>query len=221
MLGKPAAPVQKSALNTTNTPLESSNSSTDLSMLALTAVCYQSLGEYRAAVSFFSKALIMDQTSCCWYQREVALALWSKLNKNLKTFNIENEIDARVKDGWCKRATWRYILPSSSGSTANTVKYIPMVQPKDVPSVEDIPLSLSDSSQSPSSSAAEHTDSGHTHACPPRIHDSMVMMLRDITIASGRWIQLSCVGFLPNERQVSLSIYLSLSPSLSLSLSLS
>lgn len=180
-------------------------------MLALTAVCYQSLGEYRAAVSFFSKALTLDQTSCCWYQREVALALWSKLNKNLKTFNIENEIDARVKDGWCKRATWRYILPSSSGSTANTVKYIPMVQPKDVPSVEDPPLSLSpysDCSQSPSSNAAEHTDSGHTHACPPRIHDSMVLMLRDMTIASGKWIQLSCVGFLPNERQVSLSLLL-------------
>lgn len=171
-------------------------------MLALTAVCYQSMGEYRTAVNYFSKALALDQTSCCWYQREVALALWSKLDKSLKTFNIENEIDPRVKDGWCKRATWRYILPSSSGSTANTVKYIPMVQPKDVPSEEDAPLHT-DSSVT-LTSTAENTDSGHTptHTCPPRISDSMVLALRNITIATGRWVQLSCVGFLPNERQV-------------------
>ena len=196
----------KSPLTNANTPSESSNSSTDLSMLALTAVCYQSLGEYRTAVNFFSKALILDQTSCCWYQREVALALWSKLNKSLKTFNIENEIDPRVKDGWCKRATWRYILPSSSGLTANTVKYIPLVQPKDVLSIEDVSLPLiSDNSQSPSSSTIECTDSGQTHTCPRRILDSIVIMLRKITIATGRWIQLSCVGFLPNERQVSLT----------------
>ena len=175
------------------------------------------MGEYRTAVNYFSKALALDQTSCCWYQREVALALWSKLNKSLKTFNIENEIDPRVKDGWCKRATWRYILPSSSGSTANTVKYIPLVQPKDVLSEEDAPLHT-DSSVTLTSSTAEHSDSGHahTHTCPPRISDSMVLALRNITIATGRWMQLSCVGFLPNERQVYPTTSTSTSPSSSL-----
>lgn len=227
--GKPSVPSSKSSLTTASTPPECTSSATDLSMLALTAVCFQSMGEYRTAVNYFSKALALDQTSCCWYQREVALALWSKLNKSLKTFNIENEIDPRVKDGWCKRATWRYILPSSSGSTANTVKYIPMVQPKDVPSEEDAPLHTD--STVTLTSTAEHSDSGHTHThtCPPRISDSMVLALRNITIATGRWMQLSCVGFLPNERQVhpststSPSSYLlpSLSPHLLLHQSLS
>jgi tetratricopeptide (TPR) repeat protein len=215
--GKPSAPSSKSSL-TTATPPECTSSATDLSMLALTAVCYQSIGEYRTAVNYFSKALALDQTSCCWYQREVALALWSKLNKSLKTFNIENEIDPRVKDGWCKRATWRYILPSSSGSTTNTVKYIPMVQPKDVPSEEDAPLHTDSSVNA--TSTAEHSDSGHTHThthtCPPRISDSMVLALRNITIATGRWMQLSCVGFLPNERQVHLLPSSATSPSSSL-----
>ena len=123
--------------------LNTNPSSDNLLVVTLLAICYQSLGHFRTAIHYYSKALITDQNSFSWYQREVALYIWIRLDKNLKLFNIDDDIDPRIKDGWCQRTSWRKILPSSSPqSSLNSnfpvdKKYIPLTQPKNVSSFED------------------------------------------------------------------------------------
>lgn len=219
----------------------------DLAVISLTAVCYQSIGMFRSAVTYFSKALLVDQTSCCWYQREIALYIWSRLDRNLGLFNLDDDVDPRIKDGWCKRASWRHILPSSGSTTSSSPtneRYTPQLHPKSIRSIEDYPTVPSpcpttcpSSSSSSSSSAATRTVTPENTSSPNTVHttnnnnnsnsnnnngnntkmedncklaplflsptDPAVTQLLSFTAPYGAWMQLRCVGFLPNTRQVS------------------
>ena len=146
--------------------LNANPSSDNLLVVTLLAICYQSLGHFRTAIHYYSKALITDQNSFSWYQREVALYIWIRLDKNLKLFNIDDDIDPRIKDGWCQRTSWRKILPSSSPqSSLNSnfpvdKKYIPLTQPKNVSSFEDnISTSILSSNLNVNSSSGKSTNS--------------------------------------------------------------
>jgi tetratricopeptide (TPR) repeat protein len=179
-------------------------------MVCLTGVCYQSLGQFRSAVSQFSRALLLDQTSCCWYQREVALFIWSRLDKSLKTFNLDSEVDPRIKDGWCKRASWRHILPSASSNSSflPNERYVPLTQPKQV----------SDFDENTPNPPDQHTNSTPPHCekpqllpsqsptlflpRPPSSKQEAIEKLLHFTAPYGEWLQLRCPGFLPNIRQV-------------------
>lgn len=180
-------------------------------MVCLTGVCYQSLGRFRSAVSQFSKALLLDQTSCCWYQREVALFIWSRLDKGLKTFNLDSEVDPRIKDGWCKRASWRHILPSASSHSSfpPNERYIPLTQPKLVLEFDEKPPNPPDhhpnSTPVPCESPQEKPPQSPTLSLPRPISSKQeaIEKLLHFTAPYGEWLQLRCPGFLPNIRQVS------------------
>ena len=108
-----------------------------LQILYLAAVCVQSLAQYDTTVTYFTRALTVDQDSYFWFQREVALYLWTRLDRDLKTFSIDQEVDPRIKEGWCRRSSWRQTMnlggqstiaaPSSSSTTSTT--HSPQIAP--------------------------------------------------------------------------------------------
>ena len=179
----------------------------------LIAVCYQSLGQFKNAVNYYSKVLINDQLSCSWYQREIALHLWSKLDKNCNSFCIDNEIDPRLKDGWCKRASWRHILPSAESSSSTTSRYVPMSQPKLVPDF-DSSTTCNETIDAGSEvrydideTDTRNQDKGKNEEAKNEKENSQgsesaIAHLVRITAPYGNWMQMRCIGFLPNQRQV-------------------
>ena len=179
-------------------------------MVCLTGVCYQSLGQFRSAVSQFSRALLLDQTSCCWYQREVALFIWSRLDKSLKTFNLDSEVDPRIKDGWCKRASWRHILPSASSNSSfpPNERYVPLTQPKQVSDFDENspnpPDQHTNSTPLPGEKPQLLPSQSPTLFLPrpPSSKQEAIEKLLHFTAPYGEWLQLRCPGFLPNIRQV-------------------
>lgn len=200
---------------TTDAEPNTAGTSGEVSMVCLTAVCYQSLGHFRSAVGQFSRALLLDQTSCCWYQREVALFIWSKLDRDLRTFNLDSEVDPRIKDGWCKRATWRHILPSASApsnSFPTNERYVPLTQPKLVPSFDESPSSPLDHrpNQAPLPGECPQAPSLQSPSTSPFLtlpqalssKGGAIEKLLQFTAPYGEWLQLRCAGFLPNIRQV-------------------
>ena len=50
------------------------------------AVCHMNLGQYTQAVSFFSKLLLADTDNVCFYQRELALYMASRLDDDVLTY---------------------------------------------------------------------------------------------------------------------------------------
>ena len=181
---------------------------------ALIAVCYQSLGQFRNAVNYYSKVLINDQLSCSWYQREIALHLWSKLDKDCNSFCIDNEIDPRLKDGWCKRASWRHILPSAESSSSTTSRYIPMSQSKLVPDF-DTSATAKESNDAVGEmkyDSIDETDKRNQEKGKneeikngkdnSKESESPIAYLVRVTTPYGNWMQMRCIGFLPNQRQV-------------------
>ena len=213
---------------------------TDLSLLTLTAVCYQSLGQFKNAVNYFSKILIIDQLNCCWYQREIALYIWSRLDRNYNSFCIDDELDPRLKDGWCKRMSWRQILQSSETSSSYSVKYVPFLQPKLIPDFDSLSSSSVLYEKSNSFDLKKNDDINYNNKkeihgniinneigkknekeifhsnfssstqqpiqslnpdLEPNLDSSIANLVR-VTAPYGVWLQLRCVGFLPNQRQV-------------------
>jgi tetratricopeptide (TPR) repeat protein len=192
---------------TTDAEPNTAGTSGEVSMVCLTGVCYQSLGQFRSAVSQFSKALLLDQTSCCWYQREVALFIWSRLDKSLKTFNLDSEVDPRIKDGWCKRASWRHILPSASSHSSfpPNERYVPLTQPKQVSGFDENPPSPPDHHSNSTEKPQILPPQSPTLSLPRPVSSKQeaIEKLLHFTAPYGEWLQLRCPGFLPNIRQVS------------------
>lgn len=166
----------------------------ELASVTLTAVCLQALGDFKGAVGYFKKALLLDQESCCWYQREVCLYMWSRLDKPLSTYSIDDEIDPRIKDGWCRRSSWRQIVKSlatQTGRHASSVpapqRYAPLAQPKDILGLEKLQLLNTTNIATANDSTA---------------HKNAIKCLLTITAPIGGWMQIQCTGFIPNKRQV-------------------
>ena len=88
------------------------------------AVCHMNLGQYAQAVSFFSKLLLADTDNVCFYQRELALYMASRLDDDIQTYkpppqkstplfcfesdrsfryNYDVDLDKYMKESWCKR----------------------------------------------------------------------------------------------------------------------
>ena len=195
---------------TTDAEPNTAGTSGEVSMVCLTGVCYQSLGQFRSAVSQFSRALLLDQTSCCWYQREVALFIWSRLDKSLKTFNLDSEVDPRIKDGWCKRASWRHILPSASSNSSfpPNERYVPLTQPKQVSDFDENPPNPPDQHTNSTPPPGEKPQLLPSQSPtlflprPPSSKQEAIEKLLHFTAPYGEWLQLRCPGFLPNIRQV-------------------
>ncbi len=75
----------------------------DISSLSLAAVCCQSLGNYKLAVTYYNQILEVEPTNYAWFQREIVYFLWSKLDTPLISYNIDRAIDPLIKEGWSKR----------------------------------------------------------------------------------------------------------------------
>ena len=75
----------------------------DKSVLYMKAVCHMNLGQYTQAVSFFSKLLVADTDNVCFYQRELALYMASRLDDDIQTYNYDVDLDKYMKESWCKR----------------------------------------------------------------------------------------------------------------------
>lgn len=75
----------------------------DISSLSLAAVCCQSLGNYKLAVTYYNQILELEPTNYAWFQREIVHFIWSKLDVPLVSFNIDKDLDPSIKEGWSKR----------------------------------------------------------------------------------------------------------------------
>lgn len=144
----------------------------DIATFSLAASACLCLGKYRDAVTYFDRALRFEADCSCWFQREISLYMWSRLDKPLSAFSIDDELDPRVKDGWCKRAPWRAFMAPAN----DAVEYTPMRTP-DVPTVDiDKPAATADELARRS-------------------------RLLDLMLPLNSWVQLNCQGFLPNATQ--------------------
>ncbi len=84
----------------------------DISSLSLAAVCCQSLGNYKLAVTYYNQILALEPTNYAWFQREIVYFLWSKLDVPLISFNIDKDLDPLIKEGWSKRLSHKYGVSS-------------------------------------------------------------------------------------------------------------
>ena len=65
----------------------------------------------REAIVVFNRMLQQDPSHHAWYNRELSLFVWTRLDDKLTSFNVDHELDARVKEGACKK-TPRILLGS-------------------------------------------------------------------------------------------------------------
>jgi tetratricopeptide (TPR) repeat protein len=70
----------------------------DVGSIHMQGVCLQALGEFQRAIETFSKLLARQPAHHAWYNREICLYVWSRLDEPVTTFNMDHQIDPRFKD---------------------------------------------------------------------------------------------------------------------------
>lgn len=57
----------------------------------------------------------------CWFQKEIALQIWTYLDIELINYNLDIIIDSRLKDGCCKKIGGKdyFILHSNNNNNNN------------------------------------------------------------------------------------------------------
>ena len=101
----------------------------------------QSLGSYRAAVALYDAVILEDAQSSgggqpgadainAWFNKEIAVCFWSKLDEDVYAWDLDREVDAIVKEGWCKRTDYRQV--KSHGKSAELLLRIASAKVKTV-----------------------------------------------------------------------------------------
>ena len=98
----------------------------EINSLILAANAMHSIGHYKTAIIYYDKALAIDSSNFCWFQREIALFTWNRLDKPL--YQLNDDLNPRIKDGFCKKSKWQQIIHN----------YVPLSPPKEIPSFEDL-----------------------------------------------------------------------------------
>lgn len=70
----------------------------DIGSFHMQGVCLQALGEFQRAVETFNKLLARQPAHHAWYNREICLYVWSRLDEPVVAFNTDHQIDPRFKD---------------------------------------------------------------------------------------------------------------------------
>jgi tetratricopeptide (TPR) repeat protein len=181
--------------------------------LVRAGVCYQTVGQYNKTVAYFDQAVSLAPSSNCLFQREVALFLWAHLDVDLTQYNIDDRVDPRLKDGWCKHADWaEYMTPhlaqATQGASAavKTSVYTPATKPTHVPCTSrctSVPadddsglLPLAELQGKGSQETVDSTPIFKGVRC-----EAEKLRLVALTAPFSRLIQLDSPGFLPNRRQ--------------------
>lgn len=105
--------------------------STDINSVILAACALHSLGRYKSAVSYYDRALTIDSSNACWFQREIALHAWGLLDTPIE--QLSDDLDPRIKDGVCKKCKWQKVINNKT----DVKKYVPLPVPKAVLSFEE------------------------------------------------------------------------------------
>jgi tetratricopeptide (TPR) repeat protein len=88
---------------------------------AMAANCAQALGEFDRAVQYFTKALEVDPDSHYWFQREIAVYYWQKIDEPIGSFRPQEDIDPGLKEGWCKQTSPSRTLVSRPSGMYNSL----------------------------------------------------------------------------------------------------
>jgi tetratricopeptide (TPR) repeat protein len=99
----------------------------EISSLILAANAMHSIGHYKTAIIYYDKALAIDSSNFCWFQREIALFTWNRLDRPL--YQLNDDLNPRIKDGFCKKSKWEQILNHN---------YVPLSSPNEIPTFEDV-----------------------------------------------------------------------------------
>jgi tetratricopeptide (TPR) repeat protein len=181
--------------------------------LVRAGVCYQTVGQYNKTVAYCDQAVSLAPSSYCLFQREVALFLWAHLDVDLTQYNIDDRVDPRLKDGWCKHADWaEYMTPhlaqATQGASAavKTSVYTPATKPTHVPCTSrctSVPAD-DDSGLLPPldlQGKGSQETAGSTPVFKGVRCEAEKLRLVALTAPFSRLIQLDSPGFLPNRRQ--------------------
>ena len=144
-------------------------------------------------MEYYDRALSLEPTHFVWFQREVCLVLWRLLDSSLTAFSLDDKVDARLKDGWCKQqpqvAHLQVLkaleLNTSSALSGEQNRFIqlngesyhfePFQKPETLPKCIEIEANISNLPQK--------------------------RLLLSYAKALGDWVQLDTPGFIPNKRQ--------------------
>lgn len=112
--------------------LNRSGKTTDTASIILAACAMHSIGNYKTALLYYDEALVIDSSNSCWFQREIALYTWSRLDTPIE--ELADDLDSRIKIGFCKKSNRQLIIDDKDDSN----KYEPFHPPsKSVPTFED------------------------------------------------------------------------------------
>ena len=89
------------------------NNKKDTKLLSHYAMLLFSLGKYSLADNVFKSILEIDNDSYIWFQRQILITIWKNIDVSLNTINLDKLIDSTVKEGFCKRYSWKsFVSPN-------------------------------------------------------------------------------------------------------------
>ena len=80
-------------------------------------MCYQCMGHFNKTVGFLDQAILLQADETCWFQKEIAIILWSHLDASVLIFNYDAIVDPRLKGGCCKKVPYIALSAASMRST--------------------------------------------------------------------------------------------------------
>ena len=105
----------------------------DKTVLYMKAVCHMNLGQTTQAVAHFNKLLVVDPDNVCFYQRELALYLSSRMDDDISTYNYDVDLDKYMKESWCKRFSLQHPRMKKYKKYPNMLPSFQEVELKDEP----------------------------------------------------------------------------------------
>ena len=146
------------------------------------ALCHFSLKQFESAVFVYRDLLSVQPLHFCRHVLQMTLFYWRRLDCSLESFNIDTDLDPRIKDGYCKREAWNTILMEG-------YRDIEKPPANSLPSAESV------------SSAFEDIDMEDriVVSCTKGTRELPVIVSHVLQAAV--LLQLDCIGFLPNRRQ--------------------
>lgn len=82
----------------------------DTQALQFTALSYQAMGDYKSAIEWYEKALLVEPEHFSWIQREISYYRWNKLDTPLDEYNPDTDIHWLIKVRQCHRIASTYII---------------------------------------------------------------------------------------------------------------
>ena len=193
--------------------------------LTRAGLCYQTLGQYQKTVGYLDQALSLQPNNNCWFLREIALFLWAHLDTALELYNVDDAVDPRLKDGWCKHVSWNAYMaphmasvvavtktgkqqPSSSSATRHIslgpASYTVASKPSQVPCLyrHGFQCQRGDDSDLLLTSPPAAIQSTTSVFTPVGVwNEERKLQLLRLSAPYTQLIQLNSAGFLPNRRQ--------------------